>query len=127
MSPRIGNDAQWSSGSVWHFHTTDPGFYPRAGLWQQFKDDENVSSRYNIRHPRVTMPNEARYLVVTAKISSRSSASDLSRQLLAVTGTTVSHKTNREQTFETSWSICLQASEMCSAHSNSLSPMISLE
>ncbi|GFU37948.1 HTH_Tnp_Tc3_2 domain-containing protein [Trichonephila clavipes] len=44
------------------------------------------------RWPRVTTPNEVRYiyLAVTAKRNRRSTASDLSRQLSSVTGTTVS-------------------------------------
>ncbi|GFW42363.1 transposase [Trichonephila clavipes] len=42
-------------------------------------------------HPRVTKPNEDRYLAVTAK-NRRSTASDLSRQLSSATGTTVSRQ-----------------------------------
>ncbi|GFY30304.1 HTH_Tnp_Tc3_2 domain-containing protein [Trichonephila clavipes] len=45
------------------------------------------------RSPRVTTPNEDRYLVVTAKRNRRSTASDLSRQLSSATGTTVSRQT----------------------------------
>ncbi|GFY08461.1 transposable element Tcb1 transposase [Trichonephila clavipes] len=44
-------------------------------------------------HPRVTTPNEDRYLAVTAKRNRRSTASDLSRQLSSATGTTVSRQT----------------------------------
>ncbi|GBM88081.1 hypothetical protein AVEN_192212-1 [Araneus ventricosus] len=44
-------------------------------LWQLFQDDGNVVA------PRVTTPNEDRYLAVTAKRNRRSTASDLSRQL----------------------------------------------
>ncbi|GFU71702.1 HTH_Tnp_Tc3_2 domain-containing protein [Trichonephila clavipes] len=40
--------------------------------------------------PRVTTPNEDRYLAVTAKKNRRSTESDLSRQLSSATGTTVS-------------------------------------
>ncbi|GFX96357.1 RNA-directed DNA polymerase from mobile element jockey [Trichonephila clavipes] len=43
--------------------------------------------------PRVTTPNEDRYLAVTAKRNRRSTASDLSRQLSSATGTTVSRQT----------------------------------
>ncbi|GFY06600.1 transposable element Tcb1 transposase [Trichonephila clavipes] len=39
------------------------------------------------------MPNEDRYLAVTAKRNRRSTASDLSRQLSSATGTTVSRQT----------------------------------
>ncbi|GFS78945.1 transposable element Tcb2 transposase [Trichonephila clavipes] len=43
--------------------------------------------------PRVTTPNEDRYLAVTVKKNRRSTASDLSRQLSSATGTTVSRQT----------------------------------
>ncbi|GFV45929.1 transposable element Tcb2 transposase [Trichonephila clavipes] len=43
--------------------------------------------------PRVTTPNEDRYLAVTAKRNRRSTASDLSRQLSSATGATVSRQT----------------------------------
>ncbi|GFV62052.1 transposable element Tcb1 transposase [Trichonephila clavipes] len=43
--------------------------------------------------PRVTTPNEDRYLADTAKRNRRSTASDVSRQLSAATGTTVSRQT----------------------------------
>ncbi|GFX52433.1 transposable element Tcb1 transposase [Trichonephila clavipes] len=64
-------------------------------LWQRFQDDGNVSRCYSTGHPRVTMPNEDRYiyLAVTAKRNRRSTASDLSRQLSSATGTTVSRQT----------------------------------
>ncbi|GFY22839.1 transposable element Tcb1 transposase [Trichonephila clavipes] len=62
-------------------------------LWQRFEDDGNVSRCYSTDHPRVTMPNEVRYLAVTSKRNRRSTASDLSRQLSSATGTTVSRLT----------------------------------
>ncbi|GBN05465.1 hypothetical protein AVEN_30736-1 [Araneus ventricosus] len=62
-------------------------------LWQRFQDDGNVSRCYNTGRPRVTTPNEDRYLAVTAKRNRRSTASDLSRQLSSATGTTVSRQT----------------------------------
>ncbi|KFM60006.1 Transposable element Tcb1 transposase, partial [Stegodyphus mimosarum] len=43
--------------------------------------------------PRVTTPNEDRYLAVTAKRNRRSTASDLSRELSSATGTTISRQT----------------------------------
>ncbi|GBN58331.1 hypothetical protein AVEN_243285-1 [Araneus ventricosus] len=61
-------------------------------LWQRFQDDGNVSRCYSTGRPRVTTPNEDRYLAVTAKRSGRSTASDLSRQLSSATGTTVSRQ-----------------------------------
>ncbi|GFT02366.1 HTH_Tnp_Tc3_2 domain-containing protein [Trichonephila clavipes] len=64
-------------------------------LWQRFQDDGNVSRCYSTGRPRVTTPNEDRYiyLVVTAKRNRRSTASDLSRQLSSATGTRVSRQT----------------------------------
>ncbi|KFM59399.1 Transposable element Tcb1 transposase, partial [Stegodyphus mimosarum] len=62
-------------------------------LWQQFQDHGNVSRRYNTGHPRVTAPNEDRYLAVTAKRNRWSTASYLSRQLSLATGTTISRQT----------------------------------
>ncbi|GFX52499.1 HTH_Tnp_Tc3_2 domain-containing protein [Trichonephila clavipes] len=58
-------------------------------LWQRFQDDGNVSRCYSTGHPRVTTPNEDRYLAVTAKRNRRSTASDLSLQISSATGTTV--------------------------------------
>ncbi|KFM77687.1 hypothetical protein X975_11231, partial [Stegodyphus mimosarum] len=55
-------------------------------LRQRFQDDGNVSRRYSTGRPRVTTPNEDRYLAVTAKTNRRSTASDLSRQLSSATG-----------------------------------------
>ncbi|GFV95418.1 transposable element Tcb1 transposase [Trichonephila clavipes] len=64
-------------------------------LWQRFQDDGNVSRCYSTVRPRVTTPNEDRYiyLAVTSKRNRRSTASDLSRQLSSSTGTTVSRQT----------------------------------
>ncbi|GFT22998.1 transposable element Tcb1 transposase [Trichonephila clavipes] len=62
-------------------------------LWQRFQDDGNVSRCYRTGRPRVTTPNEDRYLAVTAKRNRRSTASDLSRQLSSTTSTTVSRQT----------------------------------
>ncbi|GFY18568.1 transposable element Tcb2 transposase [Trichonephila clavipes] len=64
-----------------------------SGLLQRYHDDGNVSRCYNTGRPRVTTPNEDRYLEVTAKRNRRSTASDLSRQLSSATGTIVSRQT----------------------------------
>ncbi|GFS99255.1 transposable element Tcb1 transposase [Trichonephila clavipes] len=63
-----------------------------SNLWQRFQDDGNVSKCYSIGRPRVTTPNEDRYLAVTAKRNRRSTPSGLSRQLSSATGTTVSRQ-----------------------------------
>ncbi|GFU80844.1 uncharacterized protein TNCV_3728821 [Trichonephila clavipes] len=44
-------------------------------LWQRFQDDGNVSRCYTTSYPRVTTPNEDRYLAVTAKRNGRSTES----------------------------------------------------
>ncbi|GFT22493.1 transposable element Tcb1 transposase [Trichonephila clavipes] len=62
-------------------------------LWQRFQDDGNVSRCYSTSLPRVTTPNEDRYLAVTAKRNRRSTASDLSHQLSSATCMTVSRQT----------------------------------
>ncbi|GFW61656.1 uncharacterized protein TNCV_3705911 [Trichonephila clavipes] len=69
-------------------------------LWQRFHDDGNVSRCYSTGRPRVTMPNEDRYLAVTAKRNKWSTASDLSRQL-----SYDSFKADRVQTLRAHWSI----------------------
>ncbi|GFY11742.1 transposable element Tcb1 transposase [Trichonephila clavipes] len=50
-------------------------------LWQRFQDDGNVNRCYSTVRPRITTPNEDRYLAVNVKRNRRSTASDLSRQL----------------------------------------------
>ncbi|GFT70578.1 HTH_Tnp_Tc3_2 domain-containing protein [Trichonephila clavipes] len=55
----------------------------------QFESDFD----YEAQGPRVTTLFEDRFLAVTAKRNRRSTASDLSRQLSSVTGTTVSRQT----------------------------------
>ncbi|GFV43009.1 transposable element Tcb1 transposase [Trichonephila clavipes] len=62
-------------------------------LWQRFQNDGNVNRCYSTGRPRVTTPNEDRYLAVTAKGNRRNTASDLSRQLSSATGATVSRQT----------------------------------
>ncbi|GFY25743.1 transposable element Tcb1 transposase [Trichonephila clavipes] len=62
-------------------------------LWQRFQDDGNMSRRYNTGCPRVTRPNEYRYLAVTAKNNRRSTSSDLSRQRSSANRTIVSRQT----------------------------------
>ncbi|GFY04201.1 transposable element Tcb1 transposase [Trichonephila clavipes] len=62
-------------------------------LRQRFQGDGNVSRCYHTGCPRVTTPNEDRYLAVTFKRNRRSTASDLSRQLSSATGTAVSKQT----------------------------------
>ncbi|GFW56629.1 transposable element Tcb2 transposase [Trichonephila clavipes] len=66
-------------------------------LWQRSHDNGNVSRCYSTGRPRVTVPNEVRYIyiymAVTAKRNRPSTASNLPRQLSSATGTTVSRQT----------------------------------
>ncbi|GFW19304.1 retrovirus-related Pol polyprotein from transposon TNT 1-94 [Trichonephila clavipes] len=58
-------------------------------------DDTDSTSQLRESHvaPRVTTPNEDRYVAVTVKRNRRGTSSDLSRQLSSATGTTVSRQT----------------------------------
>ncbi|GFV56952.1 transposable element Tc1 transposase [Trichonephila clavipes] len=62
-------------------------------LWQRLQDGGNLSRCNSTGGPRVTTPNDDRYLAVTAKKNRRSTASDLSHQLSSAPGTTVSSQT----------------------------------
>ncbi|GFX07054.1 transposable element Tcb2 transposase [Trichonephila clavipes] len=66
---------------------SSPGFEPRPN-----GTAVSVTNHYNVRF-RDIMPNEGRYLVVTAKRNRWSTSSDLSRQLSLTTGTTVPRQT----------------------------------
>ncbi|GFV27587.1 transposable element Tcb1 transposase [Trichonephila clavipes] len=63
-------------------------------LWQRFQDNGNVGRCYSTGRPRVTTPNEARYLAVTAKKKADGTQHQTclvsSLQLSSATGTTVS-------------------------------------
>ncbi|GFX37863.1 uncharacterized protein TNCV_1823191 [Trichonephila clavipes] len=72
-------------------------------LWQRFQDDGNVSRCYSTGRPRVTTPNENRYLAITAKRNRRSTASDSSA--LFSYGYD-SFKADHVQTLRAHWSIC---------------------
>ncbi|GFW94809.1 cubilin [Trichonephila clavipes] len=73
-------------------------------LWQRFQDDGNVSRCYSTGHPRVTTPNEDRYiyLAITAKRNRRSTAP----QTCLVSYRYDNFKADRVQTIKAHWSIC---------------------
>ncbi|GFT59902.1 transposable element Tcb1 transposase [Trichonephila clavipes] len=66
-------------------------------LWQRLQGDGNVSRCYSTGRPRVTMPNEDRYIYIFGsyyqKKQTEHTASDRSRQFSSATGTTVSRQT----------------------------------
>ncbi|GFW30486.1 HTH_Tnp_Tc3_2 domain-containing protein [Trichonephila clavipes] len=61
-------------------------------LWQRFRDDGNVSRCYSTSRPRVTPPNEDRY-IFDSYCQKKQTEPDLSRQLSSATGMTVSRQT----------------------------------
>ncbi|GFV15608.1 uncharacterized protein TNCV_4836341 [Trichonephila clavipes] len=73
-------------------------------LWQRFQDDGNVSRCYSTGHPRVTTPNEDRYLAVTAKRNTEHSIRPVSLPLFSYRYD--SFKADRVQTLRAHWSIC---------------------
>ncbi|GFV28281.1 HTH_Tnp_Tc3_2 domain-containing protein [Trichonephila clavipes] len=65
-----------------------------CSLWQRFQDDGNVSRCNRPGRPRVTTPNEDRYIFGSyCQKNRQTTASDLSRQLSSATSTTVSRQT----------------------------------
>ncbi|GFS60825.1 uncharacterized protein TNCV_2002051 [Trichonephila clavipes] len=73
-------------------------------LWQRFQDDGNGSRCYSTGRPRVTTPNEDRYLAVTAKETDRHSIRPVSSALFSYRYD--SFKAECVQTLRTHWSIC---------------------
>ncbi|GFS70579.1 transposable element Tcb1 transposase [Trichonephila clavipes] len=72
---------------LWVFHDDY-----HTHLEEEYANDRKPPDGADCR-PRVTTPNEDRYLAVSVKRNRRSTASDLSRQLSSATGTTVSRQT----------------------------------
>ena len=70
-------------------------------LWKQFQNSGTVSRRSGQGRPRATTANEDRYLVLSAKRQRTSTATQLSRDLAAATGTSVSRKTVARRLHET--------------------------
>ena len=64
-----------------------------SNLWSQFKTSWTVCRRPGQDHPRATMTNEDRYLFLSAKCQRVATATHLSRDLTAATGTSISSKT----------------------------------
>lgn len=62
-------------------------------IWRRFQRGENVSRRFGGGRPRSTSDQEDRYLRLTARRNRHSTASELSRDLAAATGTSVSRFT----------------------------------
>ncbi|GFW30683.1 HTH_Tnp_Tc3_2 domain-containing protein [Trichonephila clavipes] len=87
-SATLGADVQRQTNYTTQSALAEFWKYPRnlesprvviSRLWQRFQDDGNVSRCYSTGCPRVTPPNEDRYLAVTAKRNRRRTASDWSR------------------------------------------------
>ncbi|GFS92238.1 uncharacterized protein TNCV_1113461 [Trichonephila clavipes] len=74
-------------------------------LWQRFQDDGNVSRCYRTGRPRVTTPNEDRYLAVTAKKKqTEHSIRPVSSALFSYRYDRL--KADRVQTLRAHWSRC---------------------
>ncbi|GFS51753.1 uncharacterized protein TNCV_614111 [Trichonephila clavipes] len=100
-------------------------------LWQRFQDDGNVSRCYSTGRPRVTTPNEDRYIyiyVCGSYYQKKQTEHSIRRVKSALFSYRYdSFKADRVQTLREHWSICSQACLMCSTYCNSLSPAINLE
>ncbi|GFU98716.1 uncharacterized protein TNCV_2316731 [Trichonephila clavipes] len=96
-------------------------------LWQRFQDDGNASRCYSTGRPRVTTPNEDRYIFGSycQKKQTEHSIRPVSSALFSYRYD--SFKADRVQTLRAHWSICSQACQMCSSYYNTLSPAINLE
>ncbi|GFS71521.1 huntingtin [Trichonephila clavipes] len=96
-------------------------------LWQRFQDDGNVSRCYSTGRPRVTTPNEDRYIFGSycQKKQTEHSVRPVSSALFSYLYD--SFKVNRVQTLRAHCSICSYACQMCSTYRNSLSLAINLE
>ncbi|GFW03054.1 uncharacterized protein TNCV_156741 [Trichonephila clavipes] len=75
-------------------------------LWQRFRDDGNVSRCYSTGRPRVTTPNEDRYIFVSycQKKQMEHSIRPVSSALFSYRYD--SFKVDRVQTLRAHWSIC---------------------
>ncbi|GFT63560.1 uncharacterized protein TNCV_870271 [Trichonephila clavipes] len=96
-------------------------------LRQRFQDDGNVSRCYSTGRPRVTTPNEGRYIFGSycQKKQTEHSIRLVSSALFSYRYD--SFKADRVQTLRAHWSIGSQACHMCSTYRNSLSPAMNLE
>ncbi|GFW94285.1 uncharacterized protein TNCV_1432241 [Trichonephila clavipes] len=96
-------------------------------LWQRFQDDGNVSRCYSTGRPRVTTPNEDRYIFGSycQKKQTKHNIRPVSSALFSYRYD--SFKAGRVQSLRAHWTICSQACQMCSTYRNSLSPAINLE
>ncbi|GFW94652.1 uncharacterized protein TNCV_4246921 [Trichonephila clavipes] len=75
-------------------------------LWQRFQDDGNVSRCYSTGHPRVTTPNEDRYI-----FGSYCQRKQTEHSIRLVSSALFSYrydsfKADRVQTLRAHWSIC---------------------
>ncbi|GFV29560.1 uncharacterized protein TNCV_1340901 [Trichonephila clavipes] len=77
-------------------------------LWQQFQDDGNVSRCFSTGHPRVTTPNDDRYIYIFGsycqKKQTEPSIRPVSSALFSYRYD--SFKTDHVQTLRAQWSIC---------------------
>lgn len=72
-----------------------------SNLWKQFLETGSISRKPGQGRPRATTDNEDHYLALTAKRHRYSTASQLSRELNAATGTRISRHTVARRLHET--------------------------
>ncbi|GFS95858.1 uncharacterized protein TNCV_2259331 [Trichonephila clavipes] len=78
-----------------------------SSLWQRLQDDGNVSRCYSTGHPRVTTPNENRYLATTGILPKETDGSQHQTCLVSSFHYRYdSFKAGRVQTLRAHWSIC---------------------
>ncbi|GFW55836.1 uncharacterized protein TNCV_122201 [Trichonephila clavipes] len=77
-------------------------------LWQRFQNDGNVSRCYSTDHPRVTMPNEDRYIYIFGCYCQKKQTEHSIRPVSSVLFSYRydSFKADRVQTLRAHWSIC---------------------
>ncbi|GFU13445.1 uncharacterized protein TNCV_937571 [Trichonephila clavipes] len=77
-------------------------------LWQRFQDDSNVSKCYSTGRPRVTTPNEDRYIYIFVSYYQKK---QMEHSIRPVSSALFSYrydsfKADRVQTLKAHWSIC---------------------
>ncbi|GBM00746.1 hypothetical protein AVEN_150913-1 [Araneus ventricosus] len=72
-----------------------------CNLWKQFQDTGSIERKPGQGHPRATTATEDRYLSIIARLNRGATASQLSRDLYAATGTRVSRVTVSKRLHET--------------------------
>ncbi|KFM59504.1 hypothetical protein X975_12997, partial [Stegodyphus mimosarum] len=68
-----------------------------CNLWKQFQDTGSIKRKHGQGHPKATTAREDRYLSILVRRNRAAKASQLSRNLYAVTGTCVTRVTDSKR------------------------------